>query len=260
MGRALVTGASSGIGEAFARRLARDGYDLEIVARRTDRLEALATELRADHGGAVDVRAADLTRADELAGVEEALRSDGELELLVNNAGFGSEGAFHELPIDAEAAMLRLNVEALVRLTHAALGGMVERRRGAVINVSSGLALVPSPFYATYGATKAFVNQFTEALSEELRGTGVRVQTLCPGLTRTEFQEAAGVDASSFPSFAWMEADAVVDASLADLKRGRLVCVPGLANRATQAITNVPLSRTVTRRVLGLFGRRQSGS
>lgn len=253
--RALVTGASSGIGEAFARRLAADDYDLVLVARRADVLEALAAELKEKRGVAVETLAADLTQDAELSGVEARIRSDAGLELLVNNAGFGSEGRFHELDPAGETRMVRLNVEAVVRLTHAALQGMVERGHGAIVNVSSGVAFVPSPYFATYGATKAFVNSFTEALYEELRGTGVRVQALCPGFTRTGFQATAGVDSSRIPSFLWMEPEQVVEASLDGLRRGTLVCVPGLHNQLSSAFRG-PLSRPLARRLLGAFGRR----
>jgi short-subunit dehydrogenase len=252
-----VTGASSGIGEAFARRLAREGYDLALVARRGDQLERLAKELEARHPARVEVIAADLCEEAGLARVEQVLRDDPRLELLVNNAGVGTQGRFHELPVGPEVGMARLHVEALLRLTHAALPPMVERGRGAVINVSSGLGFVPAPYYATYGATKAFVNSFTEALAEELRGTGVSMQVLCPGFTRTEFQERAGMDTGAIPGFLWQTAEQVADESLAALRRGTVVCVPGRLNRASMAPVRGGLSRAATRRVLALLGRRQ---
>jgi uncharacterized protein len=254
--RACVTGASSGIGEAFARRLAREGWQLLLVARRGDVLERLAKELEARHPMRAEVLVADLSEDAGIGRVEQALRDDKQLELLVNNAGYGTQGRFHELPVGPEARMARLHVEALLRLTHAGLAGMVARGRGAVINVSSGLGFVPAPYYATYGATKAFVNSFSEALAEELRGTGVAIQTLCPGFTRTGFQRNAGMDASRIPSFLWQEADEVVEASLAALRHGTVVCVPGRLNRATMAPVRGGLSRTATRRILAAFGRR----
>lgn len=237
-GRALVTGASSGIGEAFARELAARGADLIVVARRKERLDALASELSARHAVQVDVAEADLTSETDLAGVEGLVRDAG-LDLLVNNAGIGSEGAFHESDGSVQTAILRLNVEALLRLTHAVLPGMVERGRGAVINVSSGMAFLGAPSYATYAASKAFVNSFSEAISEELRDTGVRVQALCPGLIRTEFQERAGVDSSRFPSLVWMEPGDVVGESLAALERDSVVCVPGLGYRIVTGLTGL---------------------
>lgn len=241
--RALVTGASAGIGEAFARRLARDGFDLTVVARNRKRLDELAASLEKEHGIDVEVLAADLTKPSELREVETHVAKDGALELLVNNAGFGTVGEFAVLDVDGEEEEIRLNVVALVRLTHAALKGMMKRRRGSIINVSSLAAFQPVPANATYAATKSFVNTFTESLHEELRGWGVYVQVLCPGFTRTEFQKRAGVDTSGIPSFAWMSAEAVVDASMASLQSGTLMCIPGVANRVVAAA-----ARTVPRR------------
>ncbi len=226
---ALVTGASAGIGLAFAERLAKDGHDLVLVARRGERLEALAKRLSESDGTNVEVLVADLCDAGDLLTVEQRVAEG--LDLLVNNAGFGTVGAFQDLDPDGEEREVLLNCLALLRLTRAALPPMVERGSGGVINVSSMAGFLPAPYNATYGATKAFVNSFTEALAEELRGTGVTVQALCPGFTRTEFQDVAQVDTSSIPSFAWMEVEPVVDASLRALESGEVVCVPGLGNR-----------------------------
>ncbi len=252
--RALVTGASVGIGAAFARRLARERYDLIIVARNQERLDELARELRKEHGGEVEVLPADLTDPPELRIVEK-LVADTDLDLLVNNAGFGTVGSFARLDIAKEEEEIRLNVVALTRLTRAALPGMIARRRGSIINVSSMAGFQPAPYNATYGATKAFVNSFTEAIHEELRGTGVVVQALCPGFTRTEFQERAGIDVSGIPSFAWMTPDAVVDASLSALRSGDVVCVPGFANRAVATLTGA-IPRSLARRVAATLGKR----
>jgi short-subunit dehydrogenase len=253
--RAVVTGASSGIGLAFAEALAREGYDLVVVARSTARLETLAETLHEAHGVSVDVTPADLTKPAALHKVEEKVGADRHLDLLVNNAGFGTIGRFVRLDPDREEEEIRLNVVALVRLTRAALPGMVSRKRGGVINVSSLAAFNPGPVNATYAATKAFVNSFTEALHEELRDTGVRVQALCPGFTHTEFQERAGVDKSRIPSAAWMSAEAVVEASLAGLRRGEVVCIPGMANRLAAGVTGL-LPRRLVRRALGIGSRR----
>ncbi len=253
--RAWVTGASAGIGEAFARRLARDHYDLALVARSRDRLDALAAELRGAAGIHCDVVPADLTDGEELQHVAKLIAHDAGLELLVNNAGFGTLGHFAELDAQREESEIRLNVIALMHLTRAALPGLIKRGRGSVVNVSSMAAFQPDPLNATYGATKAFVNSFTEALHEELRGTGVYVQALCPGFTRTEFQERAGIDSSGIPAFAWMTAEAVVDASLAALRRRDLICVPGLGNRLLTSAT-AALPRAGVRRVLGVTARR----
>jgi short-subunit dehydrogenase len=251
--RALVTGASAGIGAAFARRLASQGYDLLVVARDRARLEALARELEAAHGVEVEVVPADLTEPQDLEKVEQrAARAH--LELLVNNAGFGTVGPFHRLDPDREEQEIRLNVIAVVRLTRAVLPGMLERNRGAIINVSSVAAFQPTPFNATYGATKAFVNSFTEAVYEEIRGSNVRLQALCPGFTRTEFQARAGIKEVRVPDFVWMQPEEVVDASLAALARGQLICVPGLSYKALTQLTGW-LPRPLVRRISGTLGR-----
>lgn len=248
--RAAVTGASAGIGAAFAERLARDGFDLCIVARSSARLAARAKRLRKAHGVAVQVVSADLADPAALGALERRLARDARLELLVNAAGMGDFGAFARHDPARADAEIRLNVIAVVRLTHAALRGMLGRRRGAVINVSSTAAFQPFPQAAIYGATKAFLNHFTEALHEELRGSGVRVQCLCPGLTHTEIFAKAGADVSAAPGFLWMEPEAVVAESLAALRRGTVVCVPGLGNRALSSLSRLVPHR-VSRRVAG---------
>jgi hypothetical protein len=252
-----VTGASAGIGRAFAERLARDQMDLCLVARRKDRLDALADELRVRRGVDVEVRACDLTDPAALAELCEAVARRPP-DLLVNNAGFGTVGRFAELDAEREEREIRLNVLALVRLTRAALPAMVERGHGAVINVSSMASLSPAPYTATYAATKAFVTSFSEALYEELRGTGVKVQALLPGFTRTEFQDVAGVDKHAVPGFAWMPPEDVVEASLRALERGEAVCVPGLANRVLAGVTRLVPS-AVSRRLTGAALRRTLG-
>jgi short-subunit dehydrogenase len=253
--RALVTGASAGIGTAFAERLARDGWSLRLVARRRDRLDALAAELRARFGVAVDVLALDLIDPGGLHEVERVIEADQGLDLLVNDAGMGDFGTFASSERDREEAEIRLNVLAVTRLTHAAVPTMIRRGHGAVINVSSVAAFQPCPSMATYGATKAFLNSFTEALHEELRGTGVYVQALCPGLTRTEIFTQAGADTSDLPEFLWMEPDAVVDESLAAMKRGAVVCVPGLGNRALTTLSAM-LPTELSRRFAALVATR----
>jgi uncharacterized protein len=201
---------------------------------------------------------ADLTQAVALRTVEACVAKDHALELLVNNAGFGTTGPLATLDPDREEAEILLNIMALVRLTRAALPGMIARDRGAIINVSSMSAFVPGPYDATYGATKAFVNSFTEALHEELRGTRVRVQALCPGFTHTEFQQRAGINVSTIPAYIWMTPEAVVEASLAALRRGQIVCVPGLVNRVLTLLIGAAPRRLV-RRVTGLLAHRVLG-
>ncbi|RIL05114.1 MAG: short-chain dehydrogenase [Proteobacteria bacterium] len=255
---ALVTGASAGIGAAFAERLARDAYDLVLVARRRERLDELAERLARTHGRRVDVLVADLTTSEGVRAVEARIAAEPTLELLVNNAGFGTSGAFADLDCDGEEEEVRLNVLALLRLTHAALAAMKARGHGSVINVSSLAGFQPGPYNATYSATKAFVNAFTQAVSEELRGTGVRLQLLCPGFTRTEFQDVAGVRTEGIPDFAWMSAEAVVEASLAGLRSGDLLVIPGGGNKVLGALLrSVPSA--VARRVGGVVLRRTLG-
>ncbi|GAA3197725.1 SDR family oxidoreductase [Actinocorallia longicatena] len=216
---ALVTGASSGIGESFARLLAARGVDLVLVARRAELLESLASELRAECGIGVEVVPADLGR--DLAAVEE--RAAG-VELLINNAGYGAFGAFHELGLDDQLAEIALNVTALTRLTHAALPGMVERGRGGILNVASVAAFAPAPGSAVYGATKAYVTSLTESLHAELKPRGVHVTALCPGFTRTEDDAPTGL--------MWMKRQKVADAGLKAVERGRAFCVPGAQYKA----------------------------
>ena len=248
---ALITGASSGIGRAIAVRLAADGSDLIVVARRQDRLEALAEELRAAHRVKVDVLVADVTIPEQLAAVEDRLRhGTPPVDLLVNNAGAGGQGAFSEIPIEWQESQIRLNVLAPVRLTHAALERMLSRGRGGVLNVSSIAGLQPMPHVATYAATKAYLSSFSHAVHEEVRGTGVTVTNLLPGFTRTEFHDAAGMNRSIVPGPAWMSADVVARAGLRAVARGRAQCVPGLIYRVLTGISNVtPWS--ISRRILG---------
>ncbi len=255
---ALVTGASAGIGLAFTERLARDQYDLVLVARSRDRLEEIAKRLREERGVAVEVLVADLCDAAELRLVETRVAEDPTLDLLVNNAGFGTQGSFAELDVEKEEAEIRLNVLALIRLTRAALPHMIQRGRGEIVNLSSMAGFYPGPFTATYGATKAYVTSFTESLSEELRGTGVRVQALCPGFTRTEFQERASIDTSQIPGFAWMSADSVVEASLAGLARGDVIVVPGGVNKALHT-SSALIPRGLVRRLMRAAGKRLEG-
>jgi uncharacterized protein len=254
---ALVTGASSGIGERIARRLAHTGSGLTLVARSEDRLDALADELREECHAVVDVLAADLTDEDDLARVEARLRDDERpIDLLVNNAGFGTSGRFTRLDVDREEDEIRLNVAAVVRLSHAAIPGMRDRAHGGVLNVASMAALSPLPFMATYGATKAFVLSFSESVHEELRGTGVHVTCLAPGFVRTAFQEVADVTEASgrIPDAVWLDADDVAAAGLAGVAANRAVVVPGLGYRALGVVARMSpsaLRRKLVRRGMG---------
>ncbi len=227
---ALITGASSGIGEGFARKLAERGTNLVIVARRTERLEALAHSLRSSKGIDVEVLTADLTDRAALRRVEDRLASsEAPVDLLVNNAGVISRGQFAELDIDRKTDEIVVDVLAVVRLTRAALPGMIAGHHGGIVNVSSITSFFPVPTMATYSASKAFVTTFSEAVGEELRGTGVVVSALCPGVTPTEFGGQAELDLgrTGMPT---TSVATVVDAGLRGLDRGQIVVVPGVFN------------------------------
>ena len=251
--RALITGASGGIGEAFARQLAKRGHDLVLVARRRERMEKLATELTGAHGVEAEVVEADLADDSAVATVEERLRR-GDIDLLVNNAGFGTRGEFAALPLARELEELDVNVRALMRLTHAALGPMVERGGGAVVNVASTGAFQPVPYMATYAATKAFVLHFSEGLHEEVKSKGVTVTCLCPGATRTEFQQVAGVDERSMR--AWKDPDDVAESALKAMTSRRAITVPGALNVATMAAVKL-MPRFVARRIAGSMFKQE---
>ncbi|HWI03239.1 MAG TPA: SDR family oxidoreductase [Acidimicrobiales bacterium] len=245
---ALVTGASSGIGRAIAVQLAADGSDLVVVARRRDRLEELAAELQDAHGVNVEVLVADVSELEQLSAVEARLRAG--VDLLVNNAGAGGQGAFADIALDSHDQRIRLNVLAPVRLTHAALESMVPKRRGGILNVSSIAGRQPMPYVATYAATKAYLTTFSNALHEEVRHHGIAVTNLLPGFTRTEFHGAADIDRSFLPGLAWMKADNVARAGLRAVAEGRAQCVPGLGYRILSGISAMtPWS--LSRRVLG---------
>jgi short-subunit dehydrogenase len=256
---ALVTGASSGLGESFARRLAKRGHELVLVARRTDRLERLATELRAVSGAAIEVLGADLETAAGRNRVAGRLSGGGPW-LLVNNAGFGTRGRFVEQDPRREAGEIAVNALAVHQLMRAALPGCVEAHSGGVLNVASTAAFQPIPHMATYAATKAFVLHLTEAVSTELQGTGVRLMALCPGPTRTEFGDVAGV-AEDFDRIGplSMTADRVVGTALKAFDRGDVICVPGIVNLAGATGVRV-LPRFAVRRILEpVFRDRRSG-
>ena len=228
---ALVSGASSGIGREFARQLAAAGYDLVVVARRKERLETLAQEVGRAHGVHAEVMQADLTDEADLARVEKRIASERALQLLVNNAGFMRPGTFAVEDLRPQLEMIDLHVKATVRLTRAALPGMLERNRGAVINVSSVAGFIQQPQNVVYSATKAFLSSFTEGLALELRGTNVKVQALCPGWTETELLDHGAV-APNVPSLFVLTPERVVAASLRCLARGKLFCVPSAQYRA----------------------------
>jgi short-subunit dehydrogenase len=251
---ALVTGASAGIGEQLARQLAQRGNDLVLVARDRGRLEVLAKSIESDFGAQCEVLSADLTVAAELATVEARAR---DVDVLVNNAGFGSFGRFDELDIEVESREVNLNVLALVRLTHAAAGGMTQRGHGGILNVSSLAGYQPGPMNATYSASKAFVTSFTQAVHEELKGTGVAVTALCPGFTHTEFQERASAPASEVPGFMWQDAPEVARAGLDGLARNKAIAIPGAINKTLGAMADIA-PNALTRRLSAVVMKRAS--
>lgn len=231
-GLALVTGASSGIGAVYAERLAARGYDLLLVARDEQRLQAAATRLRAEHKVQVEVLKADLTLQVDMLKVEQRLRSDSSISLLLNNAGIAADGSLAVADTDQLEAMIQLNVVAVTRLAAAAAASFSAAGRGAIINIASVVALIPERFNATYSATKAYVLSLTQSLAAELDGKGVQVQAVLPGVTRTEIWERSGIDAQGIPAEMIMEATEMVDAALAGFDQGELITIPSLPDSA----------------------------
>jgi len=250
---ALVTGATAGLGRLFAERLAARGHDLLLVARDAGRLAGIAQELTERRGIAAEIFPADLSRDDEVTRLAGRVSGGPALAVLVNNAGFGTRGRLAETDPGPQAEMLHLHVLAPMRLTQAALPGMLARRSGAVINVSSVAAFLVSPGTINYCATKAYLTVFSEGLAAELAGTGVRVQALCPGLTRTEFHQRMGMDAASIRRRPWLTAEYVVDTSLAAIERGGpVVCIPSVRYKVIIALLGI-----VPRSLLGYLLRRR---
>lgn len=249
---ALVTGASSGIGEAMAELLGAQGIPTVIVARRDDRLQELAERFPC-----LEVLAADLGSSKGLAKVVARVQDGARpVDLVVNNAGFGTSGDFHELDADRLDAEVQLNVAALTRISRAALGAMVPRGRGYLLNVSSVVSFQPAPKLAVYAATKAYVTSLTESLHEEARGTGVHVTALCPGLTRTEFQSVSNSEAyaTQYPTFVWLEPTEVAKAGLDDVAKGKAMSIPGVLYKSMVTATGFA-PRGVLRRLSGLVQR-----
>jgi short-subunit dehydrogenase len=251
---AIVTGASSGIGAALAPRLAAAGYDLVLVARRAERLEELAATIRADHAAAASVLALDVTTPDALSALLEAAPAPA---VLVNNAGMGRFGPALETSLAEHLRVVRLNCEALTALTLGVLPGMIERKQGVIVNLGSIAGLQPVPYYAVYGASKAYVHSLTEALDEELVGTGVRVIAIAPGPVPTEFQQNAGSpDASHTPSYALRTPGQIADRILAAIDRPQRLVVPARYHWWMHFVQRFLPRSTVTRFAAGKMRKR----
>lgn len=231
-GTALITGASSGIGALYADRLARQGYDIILVARSADKLERLATEIRSATGRAVETVKADLADRGDLGRIEAMLRTDRSIVMLVNNAGVGATAALLDSDVEAMDAMIELNVTALMRLAFAAAPGFAARGAGTIVNIASVVAIAPEVLNGVYGGTKAFVLAFSQSLHHELGDRGVRVQAVLPGATATDFWGVAGTPLEHLPGEIVMPADALVDAALAGLEIGEVVTIPSLPDLA----------------------------
>jgi uncharacterized protein len=256
MTTALITGGSAGIGAEFARQLAARGDDLVLVARDVARLQAAADDLGARHRVQVEVLGADLADRAQLARVESRLADRSRpVDLLVNNAGFGVNQLFLDGDLDAEQAMLDVLVTAVMRLTHAALPGMVGRGVGGVVNVSSVAGFIAG---GTYSAAKSWCTVFSESVHRQLEGTGVTVMALCPGFTHTEFHQRGGMDVEHLPDWMWLDAPDVVSTALADLRRGKPLSVPSARYKAIHVLTSV-LPRPVVRRASGVRGPDRPG-
>ena len=241
---ALITGASSGIGAEFARQLAKKGFNLVVTARRKEKLDELALSLSKNHNIDVQPLIADLNEDSHIEMLEDKISNMQDLLFLVNNAGFGTHGHFIDVDVKKHVSMMKVHNTAMVRLCHAALPQMIKRKNGGIINVASTGAFLAYPYNTMYGATKCFIDFFSRSLMTELEGTGVKVQSLCPGMTYTEFHDSPEFkkfERSKVPKFLWMKAEKVVESSLNALEKSNNVTfIPGFINRILKACSNVP--------------------
>jgi hypothetical protein len=252
----LITGASSGIGLELAKCFAADRSNLILVARSTEALEILAAELRREHKITVQVITADLSRWEAAAEIfAQAGRAGATVDVLVNNAGFGQHGGFAELPLKRQLEMIQVNITSLVELTGLFLPGMIQRKRGGILNVGSVAGFLPGPSMAVYYATKAFVLSFSEALHEELRGSGVGVTDLCPGPTESNFSQVARMNRTRSASVKKMSAAGVARIGHEDFRRGQCLSVPGVANKILAVVSTKLLPRSVVRKLVRRYNQ-----
>jgi uncharacterized protein len=252
-GTALITGASAGLGMEFAEQLAQKGFNLIIVARRQEKLDELATKFQHQYSIQVRVVCADLTLEEGIGKVVKIINEDANVEILVNNAGFGNIGDFARSDLSKALKMNALHVITPIHLTHAALQGMLERRRGAVINVSSISSFLRSKGGVMYSSTKIFIRNFAETLQKQLKNSGIRFQALCPGYITTEFHEVGdfkGFDRQRIPKTLWMTCQEVVTTSLKDLEKGKIVCVPGWKYKIIRTLVCTPGIGSMIRKFL----------
>lgn len=255
---AVITGAAGGLGSCFAGKLAERGYRLLLVDRREQQLQQLCDSLSARYGASAAPWAADLCSRSEVEALVRRLQQSSDVEMLVNNAGFGTLDHFVDIDVSRHLDMIHLHVQTPMMLTHAVLPGMIERDRGAVINVSSLSAWSHSEGNVQYASTKTYLAVFSQALQEELRGTGVRVQALCPGFVRTEFHATDGMrsfDLGRIPARMWMSAEAVVDCSLRQLSGRRVIVFPGMRYRLLGRLMQMPLFQPFVRRLTAVRKR-----
>ncbi|MGD9093569.1 MAG: SDR family oxidoreductase [Anaerolineales bacterium] len=259
---ALITGASSGIGAEFARQLAQGGYSLVLVARRRDRLKNMAEDLQNRYKVGVETIPADLSVDNEIQQLAQLIQENYTIDLLVNNAGFGLYGSFAELDSSLHIDMVHVHVIASICLAHAALPGMISRGHGAIINVSSLAGLLPVR-NVSYGASKAYLITFSETLQRELKGTGIKIQALCPGFTHTEFHDNRGLTGfkrSAIPQSLWSSTEKVVRDSLKALHRGKTICVPGMINRLAALLGSTRFTTNIAYLVVNLSSGKNKRS
>ena len=259
---ACVTGATSGIGAAFAKKFARQGYDLIITGRRKEKIESLSNTLSKENKINVEVIIAELSDDKELNMLADKIKNTKNLEILVNNAGFAKENFFHEEKFSTHEVMLKVHNLALIKLCHAVLPNMVSKGKGIIINVSSLIVFTPFPANAMYAASKSFVKLFTESIYLELQGTGVKVQALCPGMTRTDFHRKMGFDENTFYKdkgmMKAMTSEEVVDISLQYLEKDKVLCVPGGNNKLISFLLKVLPRAVIYKMVSSIFNRKKA--